>query len=72
MGMDGFEDHASGFISYSKLLEPAPQGMGAPQATGNNLGDGAEVPRSLPGRFRFPPRVHLMAATRVYVRYYTT
>ena len=59
-------------IRVDKVLEPAPQGMGAPQATGNTQRNDAEAPRSLHGRSRFPPMVHLMPATMVYVRYYTT
>ena len=54
------------------ILEPAPQGMGAPQATESTQGNDAETHRSLPVILSTPPRVHLMAATRVYVRYYTT
>ena len=46
--------------------------MGAPQATESTQGNDAETHRSLPVIFTFPHGVHLMAATRVYVRYYTT
>ena len=46
--------------------------MGAPQATENTQGNDAEAYRSLPGRSRSPPKVHLMAATMVSVAYYTT
>ena len=46
--------------------------MGAPPAKENTQRNDAEAHRSLPGRSRFPPRIHLMAATMVSVRYYTT
>ena len=54
------------------ILEPAPQGMGAPQATGDTQGNDADAHRCLPVCSCSPPRVHLMAATMVYVAYYTT
>ena len=46
--------------------------MGAPQATESTQGNDAETHRSLPVILSTPPRVHLMAATRVSVAYYTT
>ena len=36
------------------LLEPAPQGMGAPQATENTQGNDAEASRSLPAEIQVP------------------
>ena len=46
--------------------------MGAPQATKGTHKNVAEAHRSLSVISTFPPRVHLMPATMVYVRYYTT
>ena len=46
--------------------------MGAPQATENTQRNDEDAPRSLPVKSRFPPRVHIMAATMVSVAYYTT
>ena len=45
---------------------------GGAASRGSTQGDAVEVHRSLPGRSRSPPKVHLMAATRVSVRYYTS
>ena len=45
---------------------------GGAASRGSTQGNAVEVHRSLPGRSRSPPKVHLMAATRVYVRYYTS
>ena len=58
--------------SRVKILEPAPQGMGAPPATGNTQGNAVEAHRSLPEGSLSPPRIHLMPATMVSVAYYTT
>ena len=56
-------------IEKSKL-EPAPQGMGAPQATESTQQDDVEGLRSLPGRSRSPLVIHIMPAnvTRACVR----
>ena len=45
------------------ILEPAPQGMGAPQATENTQENDVEALRNLPERSRSPLVVHLMSAT---------
>ena len=45
---------------------------GGAASRGSTQGNAVEVHRSLPGRSRSPPTVHLRAATRVSVRYYTT
>ena len=58
--------------TFRYILEPAPQGMGAPQATGNTQGNDVEAHRSLSEGFLSPPRIHLMPATMVCVAYYTT
>ena len=58
--------------TLKKILEPAPQGMGAPPATGNTQGNDVEADRSFPEGSLSPPRIHLMPATMMCVRYYTT
>ena len=45
---------------------------GGAASRGSTQGNAVEVHRSLPGRSRSPPKVHLMAATRVCIRYYTS
>ena len=51
-------------ISLHWLLEQAPQGMGAPQATESIQENDAEALRSLPEISRSPLVVHLMSATK--------
>ena len=51
-------------IVNADLPAHLPQGMGAPQATDSTQGNDVEAHRSLAGRSRSPPRVHLMPATR--------
>ena len=55
------------FIRRHTLLEPAPQGMGAPQATESTQQNGVEALRSFPGRSRPLLEVHLMSATRAKI-----
>ena len=45
---------------------------GGAASRGSTQGNAVEVHRSLPGRSRSPPKVHLMAATTACIRYYTT
>ena len=45
---------------------------GGAASRGSTQGNAVEVHRSLPGRSRSPPKVHLMPATRASIRYYTT
>ena len=59
-------------IDSFRVLEPAPQGMGAPQAMGNTQGNDVEAHRNLPEGSLSPSRIHLMPATMMYVAYYTT
>ena len=47
-------------VVFGVILEPAPQGMGAPQATDSTHGTDVETHRSLAGRSGFLFRVHLM------------
>ena len=54
------------------ILEPAPQGMGAPQATENTQGNDAEAHSGLPGRSRSSPRIHILPATMVSFRLFST
>ena len=55
-------------VPYSvSVLEPAPQGMGAPQATESTQQNGVEALRSFPGRSRPLLEVHLMSATRAKI-----
>ena len=49
------------------ILEPAPQGMGAPQATESTQQNGVEALRSFPERSRPLLEVHLMSATRAKI-----
>ena len=50
-----------------RVLEPAPQGMGAPQATESTQQSDVEALRSFSGRPGSPLVVYLRSATRVKI-----
>ena len=58
--------------STKKYTRSSAAAHGGAASRGSTQGNAVEVHRSLPGRSRSPPKVHLMAATGVYFRYYTT
>ena len=55
-----------------KITRSSAAAHGGAASRGSTQGNAVEVHRSLPGRSRSPPKVHLMAATSVCVRYYTS